>query len=206
MKNDPPSRLVATLQEKGSFSPRTLAAIKRVPRDIFCHPSDISKAWHDSVLPLAEGSTLSQPFVVATMLEALNLKGGERILDVGSGSGWTTALLCELGGIVHAIERLPKLYEESTQRLRDLGYSNAHCHLGNGVHGLPDHAPFDAILVSAAFPYTPPDLLDQLALDGRLVAPIGGGKSQTLRVLTAKPERIQAEQDLMTVRFVPLIP
>ncbi|HBF23323.1 MAG TPA: protein-L-isoaspartate O-methyltransferase, partial [Planctomycetes bacterium] len=76
----------------------------------------------------------------------------------------------------------------------------------NGVHGLPDHAPFDAILVSAAFPYTPPDLLDQLALDGRLVAPIGGGKSQTLRVLTAKPERIQAEQDLMTVRFVPLIP
>ncbi len=192
------------LQAHGIHDRRLLAALRRVPRAAFLPRSQRALAYADRALPLAPGATLSQPLVVAAMLQAMCLGGGERVLDVGSGSGYTTALLCELAGAVRAVEVLPTLERSSARRLRALGYRNFHNRCGDGFLGDPDHAPFDAILVSAAVPYAPPALLDQLALDGRMVLPVGGDHGQVLRVFYADADRVAHQEDLFRVRFVPL--
>jgi len=156
-------------------------------------------------LPLGHGATLSQPFVVAAMLGALELLGGERVLDVGSGSGYTTALLCELAGAVHALERVPELADRAAELLHTLDYRNFSMQAGDGWAGLPERFPFDGILVSAAVPGVPPVLLDQLSERGRLVAPVGGAGGQILRVIENHPEGRVVARDLFGVRFVPLL-
>lgn len=196
--------LAEELGRKGIRDRRVLSAIRRVPRHAFCEPGDEARAYADGVLPLPDGATLSQPFVVAAMLAALKLRGGERVLDVGSGSGYTTALLCELAGSVYAVEYQPALAAAAEGRLRALGYENFRMRAGNGWEGWLEHFPYQGILVSAAAPSVPPALLDQLAPGGRLVLPVGG-EHQKLRVFTADESGMAfTVRDLFSVRFVPL--
>lgn len=211
METAGPSRLVRRLRGEGIRDPRVLRAIARVPRDRFCEPEDRSRAWEDRVLSLPEaGATLSQPYVVALMLQALGLEGGERVLDVGSGSGYTSALLAHLAREVHGLERSPMLVERSRRLLQELGLADrVRIHAGDGWRGLPGEAPWDAILVSAAVPEPPPALAAQLAPGGRLVLPLddGTGLAQDL-VLLRKGEngRLEEPTRLGGVRFVPLVP
>lgn len=189
----------------GIHDRRVLAAFGRVPRHLFCLPEHRPLAYQNQVLPLAEGATLSEPFVVAAMLQALRLQGGERVLDVGSGSGFTTALLCELAGAVYAMERLPELLQSSRERIHQLGYQNVRFRCGDGWQGWLEHFPYNAILVSAAAPSIPPAFLDQMAPGGRLIMPVGG-QQQWLRLFQAAEDGASlAPQDLFAVRFVPLI-
>lgn len=198
--------LVEGLARRGIRDRRVLAALGRVPRHLFAPPELRKQGYVDDVIPLGSGATLSQPFVVAAMLEALDLHGGERVLDIGSGSGYTTALLCELAGFVYGIERDPGLAERSGHRMRDLGYGNFQIRAGDGWEGWMEHFPYDGILVSAAVPALPPKLLDQLAAGGTLVAPVGGAEYQILRVLhLAEDGSATRSRDLFGVRFVPLV-
>ncbi|TAH38710.1 MAG: protein-L-isoaspartate(D-aspartate) O-methyltransferase [Planctomycetota bacterium] len=198
--------LLEQLFHRGIRDRRVLSAMSRVPRHLFVPAEMRAHAYEDEVIPLTTGSTLSQPYVVATMLEALALRGGERALDIGSGSGYTTALLCELAGMVYGIEMDAQLSELSARRLRDLGYQNFQIRAGDGWEGWPDHFPYDAIQVSAAVPAIPPKLLDQLAAGGRLVAPVGGSEHQMLRVLHLSDDgSTTSVRDIFPVRFVPLV-
>jgi len=208
MNGDPLGRrraaLVAALARRGIRDVRVLAAIGRVPRHEFCLPEDRSLAYYDDVLPIGGGATLSQPLVVASMLAGLALRGNERVLDVGSGSGYTTALLCELAGAVFAVEKSPLLAARAEETLRGLGYENFRQRVGDGWEGWKKHFPYDRILVSAAVPFAPPALLDQLAPDGLLMAPVGAKAAQMLRRFRCDPETGFTVDDLFEVRFVPL--
>lgn len=210
MNGDPYERarqaLAEDLRSRGIRDERVLAAMSRVPRHVFCPEEDREHAYEDEVIQLTASSTLSQPYVVAAMLEGLELVGGERALDVGSGSGYTSALLCELCGMVYGVELDGSLVAASVRRLRDLGYRNVTLRQGDGWEGWLDHAPYDGILVSAAVPAVPPALLDQLAVGGRLVAPVGGEASQMLRAFWSAPDGTElVARDVFPVRFVPLV-
>lgn len=198
--------LAALLERRGIRDPRVLEAFRAVPRAAFCPPDAAHSAYEDEVVPIAGGVTLSQPFVVAAMLEALNLRGSERALDVGSGTGFTTALLCRLARTVAAIEWDEDVAHAAEQRLASLGLRNFALRRGDGWAGWPELAPFDAILVSAAVPAPPPALLAQLAPGGRLVAPVGGPASQELEAWWRDPEHGPTlSRRLFPVRFVPLV-
>ena len=203
---DARSALVRRLAERGIHDRRVLGAMSRVPRHLFAPAEQRAQAYQDEVITLAPGATLSQPFVVAAMLQALQLRGGERVLDVGSGSGYATALLCELAGMVYGLEFDPELARISRARLQDLGYQNCQIRQGDGWDGWLEHFPYDAILISAAVAAVPPKLLDQLAAGGRLVAPIGGREHQVLRLLHLSEDGREVHaRDLFAVRFVPLV-
>ncbi len=173
-------QLVSELAENGIQDEAVLDVMEQVSRARFCLEEDVEDAWENEVLPLTEEATLSQPFVVASMLEALCLEGSERVLDVGSGSGYTTALLCELCAEVCAIEIDPDLVESSRSTLHSLGYENFEVREGDGWAGWPEGEEFDAVLISAATPKAPSALMRSLAPGGRLVAPIGGKDTQRL--------------------------
>ncbi len=202
-----PAGLSAILAGRGIRDERVLDAFRRVPRAAFCPRGSEHLAYEDAVVPLADGATLSQPFVVAAMLEALALKGTERALDVGSGSGFTTALLAVLARQVCAVEADAQLLSDSELRLQALGLRNFAVRCGDGWRGWPELAPYDAVLVSAAVPEPPPALLGQLAAGGRLVAPVGGGQGQMLEAWWRDPTLGPAlSRRLFPVRFVPLVP
>ncbi|RMH05582.1 MAG: protein-L-isoaspartate(D-aspartate) O-methyltransferase [Planctomycetota bacterium] len=197
--------LIERLRARGIRDPRVLAALGRVPRHLFARPEDRLRAYEDEVLPLAPGASLSQPFVVAAMLEALELEGPEKVLDVGSGSGYTTALLCELAAEVHAVEIDPALAASSRRILREFAWPRVSVECADGWHGLPHLAPFDAILVSAACDRVPTALLDQLGPGGRLVAPVGGRDGQQLEVWRRQGDSAPSLVAVgLPVRFVPL--
>ncbi|MBL7008407.1 MAG: protein-L-isoaspartate(D-aspartate) O-methyltransferase [Planctomycetes bacterium] len=197
--------LVEQLHDQGVRDERVLEAFRKVPRHLFVRPKDLDRAYQDEALPLGLGATVSQPYVVASMLEALALRGHERVLDVGSGSGYTTALLCELAAEVHAIEWEPRLVEPALRLLRELAYPNFLMQSGDGRGGLPLRAPFDAILVSAACPELPDALLLQLGPDGRLIAPVGGQAQQQLELWRRQGEAGPRLESIgLPVRFVPL--
>jgi protein-L-isoaspartate(D-aspartate) O-methyltransferase len=161
-------------------------------------------AYQDRALPIAEQQTISQPFIVALMAQALVLRGHERVLEIGAGSGYAAAVLSLLAAEVYTIERWPTLAEEAARRLHELGYMNAHVILGDGTGGLPEQAPFDGIIVAAAAPWAPKPLREQLAEGGRLVIPVGGRDEQLLLRLIRHGDDTRTEQ-LSGVRFVPLI-
>jgi protein-L-isoaspartate(D-aspartate) O-methyltransferase len=184
---------------------RVLAAIAAVPREFFVADRDRDKAYENVALPIACGQTISQPVVVARMLELLELGSDDRVLDVGTGSGYHAALLSLLAGTVFTIERHAELSARAQLTLAELGLGNVTCIVGNGWKGLPEQAPFDAINVAAAAGSgLPPALEEQLALGGRLVAPVGSSRQRLVRARRT-PDGLRIER-LDPVRFVPLVP
>ena len=192
------------LQQRGISDARVLAAMERVPRHRFLPPEAQGNAYADRAVPIAEGQSISQPFIVALMAQALQLRGDERVLEIGTGSGYAAAVLSQLAADVVTIERLPVLAEAAEQRLATLGYVNVRVIGGDGTAGLPGEAPFDAITVAAASPWVPRPLREQLARGGRLVIPVGGRGEQLLLRVTRDASGEHVEQ-LSGVRFVPLI-
>jgi protein-L-isoaspartate(D-aspartate) O-methyltransferase len=183
---------------------RVLAAMERVPRELFVPEKLRNRAYEDVALPIGDGQTISQPYMVAKICEALALKGNERVLDVGSGSGYQAAVLAELAAEVDTIERIPELAELARANLVAAGYERVRVHIGDGTRGLPEQAPFDAIAVGAAAPRLPQTLYDQLEPRGRLVVPIGRFGMQRLEVIVRSPEG-PAVLKSVPCRFVPLV-
>ncbi|HEX4076451.1 MAG TPA: protein-L-isoaspartate(D-aspartate) O-methyltransferase [Candidatus Acidoferrales bacterium] len=192
------------IRERGIRSERVLDAMGTVPRHLFVPPHLAPRAYEDEPLPIGEGQTISQPFMVAAMAEALLLDGNERVLEVGCGSGYQAAVLSRLAREVIAIETRPALAALARERLASLGYANVTVEEGDGSAGWPTGAPCDAILVTAAAPEVPQPLVDQLAEGGRLVIPVGGSNHQELLRIVKRDGRIQ-EQSLYSCRFVPLV-
>jgi protein-L-isoaspartate(D-aspartate) O-methyltransferase len=162
------------LRARGVADERVLAALEAVPRELFVPEAYRRSAYDDAALPIGEGQTISQPYMVARICEVLALRGDERVLDVGTGSGYQAAVLAELAGEVHTIERLSGLADRAREALAAAGYERVQVHVGDGTLGLPDRAPFAAIAVAAAAPTIPPSLYEQLEPGGRLVLPVGG--------------------------------
>lgn len=193
------------LVERGIENPRVLDAMRRIPRHEFVAPDLSHLAYRDSPLPIGEDQTISQPYIVAVMTQLLYLSGHERVLEIGTGSGYQTAVLCELAAQVYSLERYPRLAERAANILSRLGYENLEIHVGDGSQGLPDMAPFDAIIVTAAAPALPGPLRSQLHPDGgRMILPIGDEKNQYLELVTRQNNRWEIEQ-MVPVRFVPLV-
>jgi protein-L-isoaspartate(D-aspartate) O-methyltransferase len=183
---------------------RVLDAMERVPRELFV-PSELrQRAYDDAALPIGEGQTISQPYMVARICEALALAGDERVLDVGTGSGYQAAVLAELAAEVDTIERIPELAERARANLEAAGYGHVAVHVGDGTLGLPERAPFDAIAVAAAAPDVPAALYDQLKPRGRLVVPVGGRHGQRLELVIKSPEGPAIVRSV-PCRFVPLV-
>jgi protein-L-isoaspartate(D-aspartate) O-methyltransferase len=183
---------------------RVLAAMAEVPRELFVPERLRRRAYDDAALPIGDGQTISQPYMVARIAEALELHGGERLLDVGTGSGYQAAVLAELGADVDTIERIPTLAEQARANLTAAGYERVRVHVGDGSLGLAEHAPFDAIAVAAAAPELPSTLYDQLEPRGRLVVPVGRHGIQELQVIVRSPEG-PAVLRSVPCRFVPLL-
>jgi len=183
---------------------RVLEAMERVPRELFVPPDLRARAYDDAALPIGWGQTISQPYMVARIVEELGLDGDERVLDVGTGSGYQAAVLAELVADVHSIERIPELAEQARRNLEAAGVENVDVHEGDGSRGLPEHAPYDAIAVAAAAPGFPQALYDQLTTGGRLVVPVGGRRGQRLEVIVRSPEGPAVVRSV-PCRFVPLV-
>jgi protein-L-isoaspartate(D-aspartate) O-methyltransferase len=193
------------LRRRDIFDAAVLAAFATVPREEFVPPERQSEAYDDSPLPIGHGQTISQPYVVAITVQALALRGRERVLEIGTGSGYAAAILGKLACEVHTIERIDELARASAERLARLGFDNVHVHHGDGTLGWPDAAPYEAIAVAAAAPEPPRALLDQLAIGGRLVVPAGSSTDQRLWRITRKDATTFDREDLGSVRFVPLL-
>ncbi|MCL0053161.1 protein-L-isoaspartate(D-aspartate) O-methyltransferase [Dehalococcoidales bacterium] len=183
---------------------RVLAAMSRIPRECFVPPESQHLAYEDSSLPIGLDQTISQPFIVALMTEALELTGKEKVLEVGTGSGYQAAILAELARLVITVERLPALAERAKRVLDSLGYTNIEVHLAEETLGWPKEAPYDAIMVTAGAPRVPADLLAQLAIGGRLVIPVGSRYVQELYKITRRRKK-NIVQNLGGCRFVSLI-
>ncbi|NOX20612.1 MAG: protein-L-isoaspartate(D-aspartate) O-methyltransferase [Nitrospirae bacterium] len=198
-------RMVQTqLVARGISDPRVLDAMLRVPRHLFVREEDLYRAYDDMALPVGEGQTISQPYMVARMTELLELRGDEKVLEVGTGSGYQAAILAELASEVYSIERIHSLAERAKKILETLGYDNVHIVVGDGSMGLPEHAPYDRIIITAAAPEVPEPLKEQLADGGILVAPVGTRYSQQLVRLRKNKDGFEAEYSTLCV-FVPLI-
>ena len=183
---------------------RVLSAMSRIPRERFVPPESQHLAYEDIPLPIGLGQTISQPFIIALMTEALELTGSEKVLEVGTGSGYQSAILAELTRLVITVERLSALFKSARQVLADLGYSNVEVHLAGETLGWLEGAPYDAIIVTAAAPKVPTGLLAQLAVGGRLVIPVGSRYLQELYKIT-KRKRKNSVENLGGCRFVSLI-
>jgi protein-L-isoaspartate(D-aspartate) O-methyltransferase len=199
-------RMVAEqLRKRDIVDARVLDAFARVPRDAFVPAALTDRAYDDVPLPIGHGQTISQPYVVAITAQALALQGHERVLDVGTGSGYAAAILGALAREVETVERIDELARTAEERLATLGIANVHVHRGDGTLGWPDRAPYDAIAVAAAAPSPPRALLDQLAIGGRLVMPTGSTHVQRLVRITRRDQIVYDQDDLGDVKFVPLV-
>ena len=192
------------LRQRDIRDERVLAAMSRIPRHEFVSPQDRATAYADHPIGIGEQQTTSQPYMIAAMLQAAEIKPEDRALEIGAGSGYQTALLAELAREVFAVERYPSLTDSARERLQRLGYTNITVVAGDGSLGLPQSAPFDVIIVSAAAPHIPQALLDQLARGGRLVLPVGEAQHQILQLVRKGPDGITITS-LEPCRFVPLI-
>jgi protein-L-isoaspartate(D-aspartate) O-methyltransferase len=188
---------------RGITDPRLLEVMGTVPRHLFVPPAERSAAYADAPLSIGQGQTISQPYIVALMTDLLQLKGDERVLDVGTGSGYQAAVLGKMAAEVHTIEVIPVLAMDARDTLSGLGYANIYVHIGDGSLGWPEAAPFAGIVVAAAAPSVPEPLLSQLAEGGRLVLPVGSPGFQHLEVWTCKGRQYEREVNL-AVAFVPL--
>ncbi|HEX5174642.1 MAG TPA: protein-L-isoaspartate(D-aspartate) O-methyltransferase [Gaiellaceae bacterium] len=206
MSADERARMVEwQLRRRGIDDERVLDAMGRVPRELFVSEQQREGAYADAALPIGGGQTISQPYMVALICEQLALHETERVLDVGTGSGYQAAVLAELAGEVHTIERIPELAERARANLAAAGYGDrVQLHAGDGTLGVPEHAPFAAIAVAAAALEAPPALYEQLGPRGRLVVPVGGSDGQWLEMVVRTPEG-PAVLRTVPCRFVPLV-
>ncbi|HXF75918.1 MAG TPA: protein-L-isoaspartate(D-aspartate) O-methyltransferase [Methylomirabilota bacterium] len=188
---------------RGITDPRLLTALRRVPRHLFVDPGIVNRAYDDSALPIGEKQTLSQPYMAARMTEALGLTGNEKVLEVGTGSGYQTALLAELCFNVFSVEKIRALSRRARELLDQLEYHNVALHVGDGTIGWSEHAPYDGIIVTAGAPSAPKPLLNQLAEGGRLVIPVGDEQSQVLVRMTRSGSGFTTE-NLGECKFVKL--
>ncbi len=196
--------MVALIRRRGIYDPRLLEALEQVPRHEFVPDEYRAMAYGDHPLPIGHGQTISQPYIVALMTDLLNLRSGDRVLEIGTGSGYQAAILAAMGMDVYSVERLPALYEAARTRLASLGY-DVHLRLGDGYEGWPEFAPYRGIIVTAAAPHIPPPLLEQLAEGGHLVIPQGAPHHyQSLRQIV-KRHRDWQSFDWGDVTFVPFI-
>lgn len=192
------------VRARGVRDPAVLKAMLEVPRHLFVPPGLRSEAYEDYPLPVGGGQTISQPYIVALMTQSLALKSGDRVLEVGTGSGYQAAVLSRIAGEVYSVEINADLAAQATQRLRELGFGNVHVRTGDGFFGWPEKAPFDGIIVTCAAPETPQPLFEQLAEGRKLVIPLGlPGSVQELTVITKKRGRPHVEK-VLDVRFVPM--
>jgi protein-L-isoaspartate(D-aspartate) O-methyltransferase len=198
--------LERNIARRGVRDPLVLEAMRRVPRELFLPNSLREFAYEDSPLPIAGEQTISQPYIVAFMAEALMLRGGEKVLEIGAGSGYAAAVLSEIAAGVYTVERLGQLADTAAATLAELGYDNVHVLHGDGTLGWPEHAPYDAIVVSAGGPQVPESLKEQLKIGGRLVIPVGADQraQELVRVVRISNNDYRSE-DIADVRFVPLI-
>lgn len=193
------------LRDRGIHDVRVLAAMEQVPRHQFVSYEQRGQAYSDHPVTIPEQQTTSQPYIIASMLQSAEVQQGDRVLEVGAGSGYQTALLSVLAGQVIAIERYPSLAEQASTTLKRLGYENVSVISGDGSLGAPQYAPFDAIIVSAAAPQVPSALVQQLAIGGRLVIPVGDSAQQVLQLVRKHRDGSITANSLEGCRFVPLI-
>jgi protein-L-isoaspartate(D-aspartate) O-methyltransferase len=198
------TRMVETqIAARGVRDPRVLAAMRHVPRHLFVAPAERARAYEDQPVPIGDNQTISQPYIVALMTELLELPPKSRVLEIGTGSGYQSAVLGELASEVYSIEILPELARSAGEKLKELGYANVIVREGDGYHGWVEHAPFDGIIVTAAPERIPQPLLEQLSPGGRMVIPVGGF-FQELKVFTKDRDGRVTEKDIIPVRFVPM--
>jgi protein-L-isoaspartate(D-aspartate) O-methyltransferase len=205
-RTDQIKQLLQEINRSGVRNRRVLSAIAAVPREEFVRETSVHQAWENRALPIEEGQTISQPLIVGLMSQALELSGGERVLEIGTGSGYQAAVLSELAGEVVSVERYPELAERARTRLSRLGYQNVSVVVGDGTLGWPERAPYDGVIVTAAAPHLPRSLEEQLSQKpgARIVIPIGHADEQNL-IAYERTETGLREIDLGPVRFVPLI-
>ena len=199
------ARLILALRSQGVTDPKVLHAIEKTPREMFTPDLFKERAWEDSALPIACGQTISQPFIVGLMTQALTIEPRSRVLEIGTGSGYQTAILARIARLVYSVERYRTLLKEAEARFQALGLTNIITRFGDGGEGWPEQAPFDRILVTAAAPDEPKKLLAQLKPGGVLVAPIGKGPVQSLRRYAGDGKGGFSVEALCDVRFVPLL-
>jgi protein-L-isoaspartate(D-aspartate) O-methyltransferase len=203
-------RLVDQLRGKGITSKAVLDAIEKVPRHLFFdqttgRPALLDHAYSDKALPIGAGQTISHPFTVAFQTEKLEVKAGEKVLEIGTGCGYQTAVLAEVGAKVFSIERQKTLYDKTKLFLPYLGYRSVRLFYGDGYKGIPQHAPYDKIIVTAGAPYIPNDLLVQLKVGGILIIPLGEGEEQEMNILRKTSEQSFEKQVIGKFKFVPML-
>ena len=197
-------QLVATLTAKGIKNPAVLDAIGSIPRHLFMDSSFLDHAYQDKAFPIAASQTISQPYTVAFQSELLEVKSGDKILEIGTGSGYQTAVLCLLGAQVYSIERQLELFKKTSQFLPKIGYVAKRLIFGDGYKGLKEEAPFDSIIVTAGAPFVPKPLLSQLKIGGRLVIPVGD-EDQIMTLYIRKGPKEFEKHELGNFKFVPLL-
>ena len=197
-------QLVGVLETKGITNPAVLKAIGSIPRHLFLDSSFDEHAYQDKAFPIGAEQTISQPYTVAFQTEQLDVKPGMHVLEIGTGSGYQTAVLCHVGAVVYSIERQHELFRTSLKRLPALGYASKKLIFGDGYKGFPEKAPYDRIIVTAGAPYIPEDLLAQLKINGKMVIPVGD-ESQKMTVVTRTSETVFEKLILGDFRFVPLL-
>jgi len=205
VRDDRAGRLILSLRSQGVTDPRVLAAMESVDRAVFVHEKFLDQAWEDQALPIDCAQTISQPYVVGLMTQALKVGPRHRVLEIGTGSGYQCAILSRLARFVYSVERYRSLLKEAEARLKVLGADNVFTRHGDGGEGWPEQAPFDRIMVTAASPHEPKALLKQLKPGGILVAPVGRGSVQMLNRYTAEADGTFSRESLLEVRFVPLV-
>ncbi|RLD35338.1 MAG: protein-L-isoaspartate O-methyltransferase [Bacteroidetes bacterium] len=198
-------RLVNEIRSKGVKDQRILDAVNKIPRHLFLDSSFLEFAYEDKPFPIGSGQTISQPYTVAFQTELLEVKKGQKILEIGTGSGYQACVLAELGAKVFSIERQKKLYEKTKVFLPKIGYRQIKLFYGDGYKGVPAFAPYDGILITAAAPEIPEKLVSQLKTGGVIVLPLGGGDVQTMLRLTKKEDGTLQEEQFGAFRFVPLL-